>query len=61
MTNFDSSNTYHSVGGTSHNSIIFNWFKHVKIYKIIISFLVLLIIMSLFIHYYLLNVSLMNE
>lgn len=63
MSNYDNSTTmlFHSVGngltGPSSSGGLMHWFRHIKIYKIILLILFLLLLLPLFAHYSLLNVS----
>lgn len=61
MSTYDNNVLYRplSLNGTNGNfaSSICNWFKHIKVYKIVCLILILLFVIPMIAHYYILNVS----
>lgn len=63
MSTYDNNSMYRALNLHSTNSnfahSMCNWFKHVKVYKIVCLILVLLFVIPMIAHYYILNVSIL--
>lgn len=63
MSTYDNNVLYRPLNSSGNNgsgyivSSICNWFKHIKVYKIVCLILVLLFVIPMVAHYFILNVS----
>lgn len=60
MNGYENNILYRPINSNGNNNLSFsmcNWFKHIKVYKIVCLILMLLFVVPMLAHYYILNVG----